>query len=149
LLRCLAKRVDARFATMLQLREALLDPEAYLRGSPPIAPARSVTSALAVGEARTAMLPAAPSNAPTAIAMPVPAALQKTRLATANLPLPAPAPSLPGAAAAPTVIAEHVPVRRATTGMPALAPPHEPNMNTMRIATPVGYSSRPPRKVWP
>ncbi|HEU4731990.1 MAG TPA: serine/threonine-protein kinase, partial [Kofleriaceae bacterium] len=53
LLRCLAKRLDARFATMLQLREALLDPEAYLRGSPPIAPARSVTSALALGEART------------------------------------------------------------------------------------------------
>jgi eukaryotic-like serine/threonine-protein kinase len=149
LLRCLAKRVDARFATMLQLREALLDPEAYLRGSPPIAPARSVTSALVLGDARTAMLPAAPSNAPTAIAMPVPAALQNTRRATANLPLPAPVPSLPGAAAAPTVIAEHAAVRRATTGMPALAPPQEPKMNTMRIATPVGYSSRPPRKVWP
>src|SRR5262249_5485020 len=122
LLRCLAKPVDARFATMLDLREALLDPEAYLRGSPPIAPARSVTSALALGEARTAMLPAAPApsnaltapaNARTALAMPVPAAvpaaLQKTRLATGNLPLPAPGPSLSGAAATRTVIAEHVP----------------------------------------
>src|ERR1041384_6316962 len=44
LLRCLAKPVDARFATMMDLREALLDPEAYLRGSPPIAPSRSVRS---------------------------------------------------------------------------------------------------------
>ncbi len=155
LLRCLAKRVDARFATMLDLRDALLDPEAYLRGSPPIAPARSVTSALALGEARTAMLPAAPSpsNAPTALAMPVPAAvpaaLHKTRLAAANLPLPAPGLSLPGAAAAHTMIADHVPARRASSAMPALAPPQEPKMNTMRIATPPGYSSRPPRRVWP
>jgi eukaryotic-like serine/threonine-protein kinase len=161
LLRCLAKPVDARFATMLDLREALLDPEAYLRGSPPIAPARSVTSALALGDARTAMLPAAPApnaptapaNARTALAMPlpaaVPAALQKTRLATGNLPLPAPGPSPSGAAAAQTMIAEHVPVRRASSAMPALAPPQEPKMNTMRIATPLGYSSRPPRRVWP
>jgi serine/threonine-protein kinase len=155
LLRCLAKRVDARFATMLDLRDALLDPEAYLRGSPPIAPARSVTSALALGEARTAMLPAAPSpsNVPTALAMPVPAAvpaaLHKTRLAAANLPLPAPGLSLSGAAAAQTVIADHVPARRASSAMPALAPPQEPKMNTMRIATPPGYSSRPPRRVWP
>src|SRR4051794_2543375 len=148
LLRCLAKPVDARFATMLDLREALLDPEAYLRGSPPIARARSVTSALALGEARTAMLPAAPpapspSNAPTALALPVPAAvpaaLQRTRLATANLLLPAPGP--PPGAAARTVIADHVPVRRASSAMPALAPPQEPKMNTMRIATPLGYSS--------
>jgi serine/threonine-protein kinase len=163
LLRCLAKPVDARFATMLDLREALLDPEAYLRGSPPIAPARSVTSALALGEARTAMLPAAPApppnaptapaNARTAIAMPMPAAvpvaLHRTRLATGNLPLPAPGPSLSGAAAAQTVIGEYVPARRASSAMPALAPPQEPKMNTMRIATPLGYSSQPPRRVWP
>ena len=30
-LRCLAKTLDARFPTMIALREALLDPEAYLR----------------------------------------------------------------------------------------------------------------------
>ena len=27
--------------------------------------------------------------------------------------------------------------------------PRRPKMNTMRIATPLGYSSRPPRRVWP
>jgi serine/threonine-protein kinase len=48
LLRCLAKRVEARFQSMSALRDALLDPEAYLRASPPIAPARSV----APGEAK-------------------------------------------------------------------------------------------------
>jgi len=47
------------------------------------------------------------------------------------------------------VIAEHVPVRRTSSAMPALAPPQEPKMDTMRIATPLGYSSRPPRRVWP
>jgi hypothetical protein len=60
--------------------------------------------------------------------------------------------SLPGHASAPTMIADHgghAPLRRATTGMPALAQPQEPKMNTMRIATPLGYSSRPQRKVWP
>jgi tRNA A-37 threonylcarbamoyl transferase component Bud32 len=142
LLRCLAKRLDARFATMLQLREALLDPEAYLRGSPPIAPARSVGSGEGAVDAKTVMVHAAQ--------------LHKTRIATGAhvLPLPAPAMSMSmsGQASAPTMIADHgghAPIRRATTGMPALAPPQEPKMNTMRIATPLGYSSRPPRKVWP
>src|SRR5688572_14236455 len=39
LLRCLAKPVDARFQTMQNLREALLNPEGYLQSSPPIAAA--------------------------------------------------------------------------------------------------------------
>src|SRR5262249_1331721 len=114
LLRCLAKRADARFATMQKLREALLDPEAYLRGSPPIAPARSVAPSEAIIDAKMAMAQVVHQ--------------QKTRLGTANpLPLPPPAMSLVGQSA-PTLIAdhgEHVPVKRATTGMPALAPPQE------------------------
>jgi serine/threonine-protein kinase len=145
LLRCLAKPVDARFATMLQLREALLDPEGYLRGSPPIAPARSVGSGAGIGEARTVAMQAAGPAAQAVSA----AALQKTRLAMTN---PLPLPGARAGAAAPTLIAEQAPhaqVRRATAGMPALAQPQEPKMNTMRIATPMGYSSRPPRKVWP
>src|SRR6185369_13611496 len=105
LLRCLAKPVDARFATMLQLREALLDPEAYLRGSPPIAPARSVAPSEAIVDARKMMAQAVHQ--------------QKARLATANpLPLPAPAMSLAEQGAA-TMIADHgepVPVKRATAG---------------------------------
>jgi tRNA A-37 threonylcarbamoyl transferase component Bud32 len=145
LLRCLAKPVDARFPTMIQLREALLDPEAYLRGSPPIAPARAVTSAFVIGDARTMAMPAAPA-APLAV---LPAAMQKTRIADPGLPLPPPMPSMSGAASAPTVIADRAPRGRASAGMPALAPPQELVMNTMRIATPMGYSSRPPRRVWP
>ncbi|HET7502218.1 MAG TPA: serine/threonine-protein kinase [Kofleriaceae bacterium] len=163
LLRCLAKRLDARFATMLQLREALLDPEAYLRGSPPIAPARSVGSGEGAVDAKTVMVQAGQ--------------LQATRVVGGSaLPLPPPVLSIALApASAPTVIADMAgvmgaggpggqdgprgpgrpgpddrrPFRRATTGMPELAPPQEPNQNTMRIATPVGYFSRPPRKVWP
>ena len=138
LLRCLAKRADARFPTMQSVREALLDPEAYLRGSPPIAPARSVSPSEALSDAKTMMVQAAHQ--------------QKTRLATANpLPLPPPAMSL-AEQGAPTMIADpaaRAPVKRASTAMPALAPPQEFQMNTMRIATPLGYSSRPPRKVWP
>jgi tRNA A-37 threonylcarbamoyl transferase component Bud32 len=167
LLRCLAKPVDARFATMLLLREALLDPEAYLRGSPPIAPARA-SIALVLGEIQTMQVPAAPgapaipaalqktrfatgAHGVAAHALPtVPAALQKTKIATANpLPLPAPVLSMSGAAAARTVIADQAPMRRASAAMSTLAQPHEPQMNTMRIATPMGYSSRPQRRIWP
>jgi tRNA A-37 threonylcarbamoyl transferase component Bud32 len=169
LLRCLAKPVDARFATMAQLREALLDPESYLRSAPPIAPARSVSSAFALGEASTVAMQAVTDAAP------IPASLQKTRVATGALPLPAPMLSIAAPMAAPnaahavpplapvtsptaapaatTLIAAPpiaVPVQRLTAGMPAAQPlPQEPAMNTMRIATPVGYTSRPPRKVWP
>ncbi|HMG20088.1 MAG TPA: protein kinase, partial [Kofleriaceae bacterium] len=143
LLRCLAKPVDARFATMMELRAALLDPESYLRGSPPIAPARSVTSAFVLGEASTVAMQAAPDPGP------LPAALQRTRIGTGALPLPAPLPSLSGAASAPTMIAGHPPLRRPTAGMAVPPQPQQLKMNTMRIATPMGYSSRPPRKVWP
>jgi serine/threonine-protein kinase len=58
-LRCLAKNVDARFPTMQALREALLDPEAYLRNSPPIAPARSIAPGEAKVDAKTVMAYAA------------------------------------------------------------------------------------------
>ncbi len=126
LLRCLAKPVDARFATMNGLREALLDPEAYLRGSPPIAPARSVPP----GEAGV--------NAQQVLAH----ATQPKRVVgnVGMLPLPAPAPSLLSSGHAPLLLGEDA---------ARLAQPAETNNHTMTISTPVGYSSRPPRKVWP
>jgi serine/threonine-protein kinase len=131
ILRCLAKTPDHRFPTMNQLREALLDPEAYLRKSPPIAPARS----LAPGEA--------PVNAAQVAAYAANAAKHaKTRIGTGagpDLPLPAPLPSM-----AQTLVAVSAP-----PAVPGLQPPAQPAMNTMRIATPLGYSSRPPRRMWP
>jgi hypothetical protein len=47
------------------------------------------------------------------------------------------------------MIATEAPRRSATHAVPEMQPPAVPKMNTMRIATPLGYSSRPPRKVWP
>ena len=138
LLRCLAKPVDARFQTMEQLRAALLDPESYLRASPPIAPARSIRPGEAPVDARTVMMHAE--------------AVQKAKLA--GQPMPAAKTSAQAAYQAPTMIGEgvtgpaaHRPV--STANVPDLAPPLAPAQNTMRIATPVGYSSRPPRKMWP
>jgi serine/threonine-protein kinase len=128
LLRCLAKPVDLRFPTMQALRDALLDPEAYLRASPPIAPARSVAPGEAGVDAKTVMMHLAQSEAQA-----------KTRM-TGGLPLPAPANL--GA----TMISTEMAVPRQ---VPGLAPPTEPKHNTMRIATPMGYSSRPPRRMWP
>ncbi len=146
LLRCLAKPVDARFQTMLALREALLDPEGYLRKSPPIAPARSIRPGEAPVDARTVMMHAE--------------AVQKAKLA--GQPLPQMKTSAQQAYQAATMIGEGVvpPANaanaanaamktRAMTGVPDLAPPVAPQQNTMRIATPIGYSSRPPRKMWP
>ncbi|MBA3451863.1 MAG: protein kinase [Deltaproteobacteria bacterium] len=127
LLRCLAKPVDARFATMLALRDALLDPESYLRGSPPIAPARSVAPGEAVVDGRQ-MLAAADA---------------RTRMMQqGGLPLQPPGASPGDAPYGSPGTSKQIPV-------PGLAMPTEPKMNTMRISTPIGYSSRPPRRVWP
>jgi serine/threonine-protein kinase len=132
ILRCLAKAPDGRFSTMNHLREALLDPEAYLRKSPPIAPARSF----------------APGEAPVNAAQVIAYAQQKTRIGTGSeLPLPAPAPSLHDAQK--TLIAGEAPRRSTVLPVPDMQLPAAPKLNTMRIATPLGYSSRPPRKVWP
>jgi eukaryotic-like serine/threonine-protein kinase len=147
LLRCLAKPLDARFPTMLQLREALVDPEAYLRGSPPIAPARSVGPGEALVDSKAAILGA--SQHKTWLAPAAGGHAQHTRIATSNpLPLPAPSPSLAGNPGAPTLIADggRAPGKPPGAGIP---PAPELKMNTMRIATPMGYSSRAPRKVWP
>ncbi|HET9483308.1 MAG TPA: hypothetical protein VFO79_05065, partial [Xanthomonadales bacterium] len=135
LLRCLSKPVDARFQNMQELRAALLDPEGYLRASPPIAPARSIRPGEAPVDAKTVMAHAA--------------AVQKAMLAGA--PPPAPRTTAQQAYQAATVIGQgiSVPPRSPTGAVPDLAPPMAPVQNTMRIATPVGYSSRPPRKMWP
>jgi len=126
LLRCLAKHPDARFQTMMQLRDALLDPEAYLRASPPIAPARSVAPGEATVDARTVIAHAsAAAEAKTRMPQPQGGAT----MIAAGAPPPAP------------VSRQH--------GVPMLQQPATPKHNTMRIATPMGYSSRPPRRVWP
>ncbi len=141
-LRCLAKNVDARFPTMVALREALLDPEAYLMASPPIAPARSLAPGEVKVDAKTVMAYAA--------------AEQRTRIGGATgpqpaMPLAAPPPSLPGNAGAKTMMADPSMAMPPPTAPPApeMVAPAQPKMNTMRIATPLGYSSRPPRKMWP
>ncbi|MGE5185299.1 MAG: serine/threonine-protein kinase [Acidobacteriota bacterium] len=147
-LRCLMKQPDARFPTMASLREALLDPERYLGQSPPIAPARSLAPGAAKVDAKTVMAYAAEQ--------------QRTKILGGSaapgspggppLPLPAPAPTNPGKASVQTMISDGtlVPPRAAPPRPgPDLAAVAQPKMNTMRIATPLGYSSRPPRKVWP
>jgi tRNA A-37 threonylcarbamoyl transferase component Bud32 len=150
-LRCLAKNVDARFPTMMALREALLDPEAYLRNSPPIAPARSLAPGEAKVDAKTVMAYAAQQQRAQQQA---PAEQQRTRIGIASgpnaaLPLPAPAPSLSGNADARTMIAKAGVAPMQQPQAPEMVAPAQPKMNTMRISTPLGYSSRPPRKMWP
>ncbi len=115
LLRCLAKPLGARFQTMYELREALRNPEAYLRSAPPMAPARSVVPGEAKVDAKTVMAHAAILQAQTA------AAQQKTRIAEATT----------------------------AANLPELAVPMVPANYTMRIGTPYGYTSTPPRRMWP
>ncbi|MBA3394402.1 MAG: serine/threonine protein kinase [Deltaproteobacteria bacterium] len=135
LLRCLAKSPDNRFQNMKALRDALLDPDAYLRTSPPMAPARS----LAPGETR--------ADARTVIAHAE--AVQKAKLAGLPPP-PPPRVDVDDALFAETVVGMGATgMMRAQTGVPDMAQPHSVKNHTMRIATPLGYSSRPPRKMWP
>ena len=134
LLRCLAKPVDARFQTMLELRAALLDPEGYLRASPPIAPARSIRPGEAPVDAKTVMAHAA--------------AVQRAKSTSEAKTMLAGQPPQPAA----TMIAPNAgvsPPRFPTGAVPDLAPPVAPAQHTMQIATPIGYSSRPSRKMWP
>jgi serine/threonine-protein kinase len=157
LLRCLAKQPDGRFQTMMALRDALLDPEAYLRASPPIAAARSVAPGDVKVDARTMLMPAGAAAQRTRIPEPGPLAspaqrAQMGNLPTAAMPVGAPGPG-PQSGQQKTVVAPgFVPPQRLPTGAivpPGLAPPVSPVNNTMRIATPLGYSSRPPRRMWP
>jgi len=136
LLRCLMKQPDARFPTMVALREALLDPEGYLHRSPPMAPARSLAPGELKVDAKTVMAYAAQQ--------------QKTRIGIAGeLPLVSP-PSLAGTPSQQaTMISDGTLVPPRKTQGPDMAVPGMLKTNTMRIATPLGYSSRPPRRVWP
>ena len=68
---------------MLALREALLDPEAYLRNSPPMAPARSLAPGEMKVDAKTVMAYAAQQQQ----------AQQATQIGMAGAPLPLPAPA--------------------------------------------------------
>jgi hypothetical protein len=116
---------------MQQLREALLDPESYLRGSPPIAPARSVAPGEAGVDARQVIQHAAANT---------------RMMAPDGLPLPAPNQSLGNQH---TMLDGGAPRSTKQIPVPGLVQPTETKNNTMRIATPLGYSSRPPRRVWP
>jgi eukaryotic-like serine/threonine-protein kinase len=139
LLRCLAKQPDGRFPTMMALREALLDPERYLHQSPPIAPTRSLAPGEAPVDAKT-MMAYVQDQQPTRIGLP------------GELPRVAP-PPVPGSSQ--TIIGDGTlipprPPRRTGVG-PDMSVVAEGALktHTMQIATPLGYSSRPPRRVWP
>jgi len=130
------KQPDARFPTMVALREALLDPENYLHRSPPMAPARSLAPGEIKVDAKTVMAYAAQQ--------------QQTRLGLASdlLPLVSP-PSLSGAASQATMIGDGSLIPPRMTAGPNMSVPAPLKTNTMRIATPLGYSSQPQRRVWP
>jgi eukaryotic-like serine/threonine-protein kinase len=167
-LRCLAKAPSGRFATMLALREALLQPEAYLASSPPMAAARSVapgegpdarTMIAQLERARTAEAFTAPTVerdggprlgelgvARTVAMAAAPAgALAASSSAQANTVLGSGLGALTGGAAGAGAVA----ARAVTEGSAPIAPPPVTIENrTMLIATPVGYSSASPRPRW-
>jgi serine/threonine protein kinase len=144
-LRCLAKQPDARFPTMLALREALLEPDRYLTQSPPMAPTRSMAPGEAPVDAKTIMAYAAQNQQAQAA----------TRIGMVNeLPLLAPpmgnanAATIFGGAPAPMPV---TPPKKTIALGPDLSMPAPQGLSThtMQIATPLGYSSRPPKRVWP
>ncbi|CAN5341147.1 hypothetical protein BH11MYX1_BH11MYX1_37160 [soil metagenome] len=150
LLRCLMKQPDARFPTMNSLREALLDPERYLHQSPPMSPARSLAPGELRVDAKAVSAYAAQHQRNNAAQQ----AQQATRIGLSKqLPLVSP-PSMSGHggnASNATMIGDGsmIPPRPIPGQGPDLAFPALLKTNTMRIATPLGYSSRQPRKVLP
>jgi serine/threonine-protein kinase len=146
ILRCLAKNPDVRFSTMSALRDALLDPETYLHASPPVLPARSIAPGESRVDAKMVMAYAQAQQAAKAGNLPLPAppvtnigfgggpanASAKTMMADPGLAPPRVSGQAPAVGQAPDMVA-----------------PAMPKMHTMRIATPPGYVSRPPRRMWP
>ena len=130
LLRCLAKTPNARFSTMQDLRQALLDPEAYLNACPPIGAARSVAPSEAGVDAKTVI---AYARARPGKTQPGRSSAEPWQVATTMNDVDASKPA----------------TRTVAAMLTGLALPSEPKHNTMRIATPIGYSSKPPRNMWP
>jgi serine/threonine-protein kinase len=177
ILRCLAKAPDARFPTMVALREALLDPDRYLASSPPVVPAALTRSAPGartlfvddaapaapaaggLGHAPTSALPAVGVGRSTGAALALkapppsmvhnPAADARTMFQQGN-------PSAPMPAAAPaggdqrTAILDDLSISqsRRSTAMPGVQVPSAPVNQTMVIGTPPGYKDRAPRRTW-
>ena len=174
-LRCLAKDPAARFQTMHELRDALLDPQGYLASSPPVMPvaaaspqdrtlfaspgARRRTSAPPPDDHR-ATLPEGHGPAP---GHPAPAAAAaRTRIAdpgaadAAGAPPEAAAPPAagPGEAAQAAAATRYMDdaAHRVFAGQVQRDVPQPVENRTMMIGTPHGYVNhppRPPRRLWP
>ncbi|HWM87222.1 MAG TPA: serine/threonine-protein kinase [Kofleriaceae bacterium] len=144
-LRCLAKDPGSRFQNMRDLRDALLDPTGYLSSSPPVVPVSASPAArtLYAGAAERA-------GAATVMAGMTPpggAADRPTEMALGATMRPEwDAPS-----GAPTTYMDDSAHRRyaAPPSPPARPAPRPVENRTMAIATPAGYSDRPPRPLWP
>jgi eukaryotic-like serine/threonine-protein kinase len=153
-LRCLAKDPAARFQDMVQLRDALLDPNRYLGSGPPIVPA-ATPDARTVFAARRSQLVGA-QHAQPAHPAPGAAEAQKTVMADGMTPS-APPPEMPAGATAgrrrvqagsdaPTAYMDHGQAMFAGH-MDRMVPVPVEN-RTMAIAPPPGYKEHPPRR-WP
>jgi tRNA A-37 threonylcarbamoyl transferase component Bud32 len=155
ILRCLAKQPDSRFPTMLALRDALRDPERYLASSPPVMPAAPVAAA----QARTMFLdPQAgappPPVAPTGPAMPLrpppPSVIAAPDQRTVfGAPAATSPPPFGGTGPLPVLDGSGRGSARTIAMVPELQHPEPVQNRTMVIATPPGYSARPPRRAWP
>jgi serine/threonine-protein kinase len=168
ILRCLGKDPAARFQSMNELREALLDPDRYLASSPPVMPSapQSSPSVMSIGEPPTplapmqerppapaqtlqtgaaprASVPAAPSDGRTHLMERDPALVA----AMAGAPPPLPGDSVQAVPGAPNL----PPAEPGATAsqMPGMPFPAAAKNATMVIGTPHGYSNKPPRKLWP
>ena len=151
ILRCLAKSPDARFPTMLALRDALLAPDRYLASSPPMMPA-AMPSAAAQAVSSSGVHHAQQqhhhhgglAHAQTAAhaSLPLQPSDQKTMMHD---------PGGGGGAFGmePTQQQPHQPHQQPGPGPGTrrmTAVPEQPQNQTMIIATPHGYKSHPPRR---
>jgi eukaryotic-like serine/threonine-protein kinase len=157
ILRCLAKAPDSRFATMKDLREALLDPDRYLAGSPPVmvsAPTSASPEARTMFGARAEASPPSKGTGRQFALAPPPPSMPgaSTAAATAKTAFMGAAVSEAAGTARTQFMDEGdqaVAASRKKSLVPDMSPPAQAVNHTMVIGTPAGYSDHPPRRLWP
>ena len=154
-LRCLAKEPGARFQDMMQLRDALLDPNQYLASAPPIVATASPDARTVYGARRSQLVDAQHQQPQPALPPPQGPEVQKTVMAeglVATAPPEMPARTTLGrkrasaGSDAPTAYMDHG--QAMFEGHMQRMVPVPVENKTMAIAPPPGYKEHPPRR-WP
>jgi serine/threonine-protein kinase len=151
-LRCLVKDPAGRFQTMIELRDALLDPNRYLASSPPVVPVAAAPPAR-TSPASTVL--GMPGRSMGQAVVPAPAPRQAADRGQAGVATQLGVPEAGASQGRPKRLSElatsykvDAAAQRMYAGHLRQAIPQPVDSDTMEIGTPYGHKNRPPRR-WP